>query len=102
MDIKKTDPEFAERFERFAYYEVVNEDGRTLEAPVRYLAILAALIGCEPQLTSHARGNMNLGKIRRSYPRRFAVPAVHRLPAQSERDCLREQSGGYVRFRVDV
>ena len=61
MDIKKTDPEFAERFERFAYYEVVNEDGRTLEAPVRYLAILAALIGCEPQLTSHARGNMNLG-----------------------------------------
>lgn len=62
MDIKKTDPEFAERFERFASYEVVNEDGRTLEAPVRYLAILAAQGGCEPQLTSHARGNMNLGK----------------------------------------
>ena len=62
MDIKKTAPEFAERFERFAYCEVVNEDGRTLEAPVRYPAILAALIGCEPQLTSHARGNMNLGK----------------------------------------
>lgn len=46
MDIKKTDPEFAERFERFAYDEVVNEDGQTLEAPVRYLAILATLIGC--------------------------------------------------------
>ena len=42
MDIKKTDPEFAERFERFAYCEVVNEDGRTLEAPVRYPAILEA------------------------------------------------------------
>ena len=102
MDIKKTDPEFAERFERFAYYEVVNEDGRTLEAPVRYLAILAALIGCEPQLTSHARGNMNLGNDKAFLSASFRSAAVHRLPALSERDCLREQSGGYVRFRVDV
>lgn len=57
-DLKKTDPEFAERFEHFAFDEVVNEAGQQLEAPVRYLAVLAA------QLTAHARGNMNLGNDR--------------------------------------
>ena len=45
-DLKKTDPEFAERFEHFAFDEVINEDGQQLEAPVRCLAILAALLGC--------------------------------------------------------
>ena len=45
-DLKKTDPEFAERFEHFAFDEVVNEAGQQLEAPVRYLAVLAALLGC--------------------------------------------------------
>lgn len=46
MDIKKTDPEFAEIFENFAFNEVVNEQGQELEANVRYLAILSSLIGC--------------------------------------------------------
>jgi hypothetical protein len=30
MDWKKTDPEFAERFEHFAFDKVVNEDGQQL------------------------------------------------------------------------
>lgn len=46
MDLHKTDPEFAERFEHFAFDEVVNEENQQLEASTRYLAILATLIGC--------------------------------------------------------
>lgn len=46
MDLKVTDPEFFERFEHFAFDEVVNEDGQQLDAPTRFLAILATLIGC--------------------------------------------------------
>lgn len=46
MDMKKTDPEFAERFEHFAFEEVVKEEGQQLNAPTRYLAILSTLIGC--------------------------------------------------------
>ena len=46
MDWKKTDPEFTERFEHFAFDEVVNEDGQQLPGETRYLAILATLIGC--------------------------------------------------------
>ena len=46
MNLKKTDPEFAERFEHFAFDEVVHEDGQQLDAPIRQLAILATLIGC--------------------------------------------------------
>lgn len=46
MDLHKTDPEFAERFEHFAFNEVVNEENQQLESSVRYMAILAALIGC--------------------------------------------------------
>lgn len=46
MDIKKTDPEFAERFEHFAFDEVVNEPGQQLDPVTRYTAILATLIGC--------------------------------------------------------
>lgn len=46
MDLHKTDPEFTERFEYFAFDEVVNEKEQRLEASVRYPAILAALIGC--------------------------------------------------------
>ena len=45
MDMRKTDPEFAERFEHFAFEEVVKEGGQLPEEK-RYLAILAALIGC--------------------------------------------------------
>jgi 4-carboxymuconolactone decarboxylase len=47
MDYRKTDPEFMERVSHFAYDEVVNEPGQGLDAPTRYLAILAALIGCQ-------------------------------------------------------
>ncbi|MGN0295099.1 MAG: carboxymuconolactone decarboxylase family protein [Lachnospiraceae bacterium] len=46
MDLKKNDPEFAERFHHFAFDEVVNEENQQLDAPVRYLAILSTLIGC--------------------------------------------------------
>ena len=46
MDIKKTDPEFSERFEHFAFDEVVNEKDQQLDPSTRYLAILATLIGC--------------------------------------------------------
>lgn len=46
MDLRKTDPEFAERFAHFADDEVVNEAGQQLDAPTRYLAILSALMGC--------------------------------------------------------
>ena len=42
----KTDPEFAERFEYFAFDEVVNEEGQQLDEITRYMAISAALIGC--------------------------------------------------------
>ncbi len=46
MDLHKTDPEFIERFEHFAFLEVPNEENQQLEGKTRYMAILAALIGC--------------------------------------------------------
>lgn len=45
--LRKTDPEFMERFEQFAFEEVVNEEGQQLEDSTRYLAVLAALMGCQ-------------------------------------------------------
>lgn len=36
-----------ERFDHFAFDEVVNEEGQQLEPVTRYMAILAALIGCQ-------------------------------------------------------
>ena len=47
MDYHQTDPEFAERFEHFAFDEVVNEPGQQLDNTTRYLAILATLLGCQ-------------------------------------------------------
>ena len=47
MDYHQTDPEFAERFERFTFDEVVNEPGQQLDDTTRYLAILATLLGCQ-------------------------------------------------------
>lgn len=41
----ETDPEFMERFYNFAYDEVVNQDD--LDGRTRFLAILAALLGCQ-------------------------------------------------------
>lgn len=46
MNLHKTDPEFAERFEYFALEEVVNEENQQLDPHTRYLAILATLMGC--------------------------------------------------------
>ena len=46
MNIRNTAPEFVGIFDRFVHDEVVNEPGAGLDAPVRYLAILASLIGC--------------------------------------------------------
>jgi 4-carboxymuconolactone decarboxylase len=47
MDLHITDPEFAERFEHFAFNEVPNEESQQLDEKTRYMAILAALIGCQ-------------------------------------------------------
>ncbi|HIR56666.1 MAG TPA: carboxymuconolactone decarboxylase family protein [Candidatus Gallacutalibacter pullicola] len=47
MDYRRTDPEFAERFEHFAFDEVVNEPGQQLDDITRHLAILAVLLGCQ-------------------------------------------------------
>lgn len=47
MNYWKTDPEFMERFEHFAFEEVVDEEGCQMDSDTRYLAILSALIGCQ-------------------------------------------------------
>ena len=46
-DYRKTDPEFAERFEHFTFQEVVNEEGQQLDDVTRHMAILATLLGCQ-------------------------------------------------------
>ena len=43
----QTDPEFMERFEHFAFDEVVNEEGQQLDDVTRHMAITATLIGCQ-------------------------------------------------------
>lgn len=47
MNLYETDPEFMERFEHFAFQEAVNEDGQQLPDETRFMAILAALMGCQ-------------------------------------------------------
>ena len=47
MNLYETDKEFMERFEHFAFEEVVNEKGQELEPKTRYTAILATLLGCQ-------------------------------------------------------
>lgn len=42
-----TDPEFMERFEHFAFDEVVNEEGQQLDDVTRHMAITATLLGCQ-------------------------------------------------------
>lgn len=44
-DFLRTDPEFIERFDNFAFDEVVNQDD--LDGHTRFMAILATLIGCQ-------------------------------------------------------
>ena len=46
-ELAATDPEFAERFAYFAGEEVPGEPSAELPARERYLAILAALLGCQ-------------------------------------------------------
>ena len=46
-DARETDPEFVERFEHFAFDEVVNEPGQQLDEVTRHMAILATLLGCQ-------------------------------------------------------
>ena len=43
----ETDPEFMERFEHFAFDEVVNEEGQQLDDITRHMAITATLLGCQ-------------------------------------------------------
>lgn len=45
--LARTDPEFAELFANFALDEVVNDADAQLPARERFLAILAALLGCQ-------------------------------------------------------
>lgn len=44
-DFKRTDPEFIERFDNFAFDEVVNHDD--IEDRLRFMSILATLLGCQ-------------------------------------------------------
>ncbi len=44
-EFSETDPEFMERFENFAFDEVINQDD--LDDKTRFMAILAALLGCQ-------------------------------------------------------
>jgi len=47
MDYNKTDPEFVERVTHFISEEVKKEPGQELDDSTRYLAVLAALAGCQ-------------------------------------------------------
>ena len=44
---RETDPEFTDRFERFALDEVIHEPGQHLDEVTRHMAILATLLGCQ-------------------------------------------------------
>ncbi|MDD3221409.1 MAG: carboxymuconolactone decarboxylase family protein [Clostridia bacterium] len=46
-DFGRTDPEFMERFDNFAFDEVINEEGRGLPDKTRFTVILATLLGCQ-------------------------------------------------------
>ena len=46
-DFLRTDPEFIERFDNFAFDEVINEEGQGLDDKTRFMAILATLLGCQ-------------------------------------------------------
>ncbi len=46
-DFLRTDPEFIERFDNFAFDEVINQEGQQLEEKTRFMAILATLLGCQ-------------------------------------------------------
>ncbi|MBM6775068.1 carboxymuconolactone decarboxylase family protein [Olsenella profusa] len=62
-ELAETDPEFVERFENFAFDEVVNEPAAQLPDRERFLAILAALLGCQgvDEFTLMAEAALNAG-----------------------------------------
>lgn len=47
MHFYETDPEFMERMMHFTFEEVVKEPGQELPDETRYMAVLAALLGCQ-------------------------------------------------------
>lgn len=47
MKLDQTDPEYMERLRHFAFVEVTSEEEQQLESEPRFLAILAALLGCQ-------------------------------------------------------
>ena len=55
MNYRETDPEFAERFEHFAFEEVVQEEGQQLEETTRHMAIIATLLGCQELMSSRQK-----------------------------------------------
>ena len=46
-DFLRTDPEFIEWFDNFAFDEVVNQEGQELDDKTRFMTILATLLGCQ-------------------------------------------------------
>ncbi|MCF0240302.1 MAG: carboxymuconolactone decarboxylase family protein [Streptococcus gallolyticus] len=46
-DFLRTDPEFIERFDNFAFDEVVNHPNAILDDKTRFMVILATLLGCQ-------------------------------------------------------
>ena len=46
MDLRKTDPEFAEIIDNFMNNEVPTENGQTLDDKTRYIALTATMLGC--------------------------------------------------------
>ena len=45
--LQVTDPEFIERFDNFAFDEVINQPGLELDDKTRFTAFLAVLLGCQ-------------------------------------------------------
>ena len=65
-ELLETDPEFMERFEHFAFSEVVNET--KLDDKIGFMAVLAALLGCqgEEAFRELLSAAVNIGKDRQS------------------------------------
>lgn len=47
INLYETDLEFMQRHDAFGHDEVIHESGQTLDEKTRYMAILAALLGCQ-------------------------------------------------------
>ncbi len=90
------DSEVVERFDNFAFDEVINHPGLEISDHDRWLAILACLIGCqgidEYKLTAHAVGNMRLGNDR-AYPIRIVsamLPFIGYPRSLNAIECIRK------------